>query len=143
MEGLLGAGALLKISTYVEAAQRAADAILSRQRVDGSLPGCFDAAWHPVARWSCLTGEAQTAIVWLRLFELTGNRPYSRAADRVLRRLERTQHLDARDPGVRGGIKGSHPIWGDYAPFEYPSWAAKFFADALMLELRAREGYDA
>jgi hypothetical protein len=36
---------------------------------------------------------------------------------------------------VRGGIAGSAPIWGDYSRFEYPNWAAKFFADALMMDL--------
>ncbi len=47
-----------------------------------------------------------------------------------------TQQLTAKSPGVRGGIKGSHPIWGAYEPYEYPSWAVKFFSDALMLEER-------
>ena len=32
-----------------------------------------------------------------------------------------------------GGIPGSLPLWGSYAPFTYPSWAAKFFIDALLL----------
>ena len=32
-------------------------------------------------------------------------------------------------------IKGSFPIDGDYAPYEYVSWAAKFLADSLMLEM--------
>jgi hypothetical protein len=36
---------------------------------------------------------------------------------------------------VRGGIAGSAPIWGDYSRFEYPNWAAKFFADALMMDM--------
>jgi hypothetical protein len=36
---------------------------------------------------------------------------------------------------VRGGIAGSLPIWGDYSRFEYPNWAAKFFADALLMDL--------
>ena len=36
-----------------------------------------------------------------------------------------------REP-TRGGIKGSHPIWGGYDPFRYPNWAAKFFVDALL-----------
>ena len=37
--------------------------------------------------------------------------------------------------GTHGGIKGSHPVWGGYDPFRYPNWAAKFFADALMMDL--------
>jgi len=36
---------------------------------------------------------------------------------------------------VRGGIAGSWPIWGAYSRFEFPNWAAKFFADALMLNM--------
>jgi len=27
------------------------------------------------------------------------------------------------------------PIWGGYSRFEYPNWAPKFFADALILDL--------
>ena len=27
-------------------------------------------------------------------------------------------------------------MWGGYGPFEYLNWAAKFFADALLLETR-------
>ena len=34
-----------------------------------------------------------------------------------------------------GGIAGSFPIWGKYIHYCYPNWAAKFFADSLMLEL--------
>ena len=36
---------------------------------------------------------------------------------------------------LRGGIAGSAPIWGDYSRFEFPNWAAKFFADALMMDM--------
>ena len=137
MEGFLEAGVLLGRPAYVEAARRTADALLERQGRDGSLPGCFDAEWRTAARWSCLTGDAQTAIIWLRFAELTGGRRYLEAGRRINRYLMSSQDLSARDPGVRGGIKGSHPIWGEYAPYEYLNWAAKFFADALMLELRA------
>src|SRR5690349_11059013 len=136
MEGLLEAGVRLKNPAYVDASRRAADALRERQQRDGSLAGRFDASWRPAARWSCLTGDAQLALVWLRLSELTGEPGYRGAAGRMLRFLEATQDLDASDPGVRGGIKGSQPIWGPYGPFEYLNWAAKFFADALLLEIR-------
>ncbi|HXH83827.1 MAG TPA: hypothetical protein VNN07_13005, partial [Candidatus Tectomicrobia bacterium] len=134
MEGLLEAGVIAKDERFVEAARRAADALLVLQRADGSLAGRFDATWRPSARWSCLTGDAQTAIVWLRLAHLTGDARYARAAVRMNRFLMATQDLSAADGGVRGGIKGSHPIHGDYGRYEYLNWAAKFFADALMLE---------
>ena len=37
-------------------------------------------------------------------------------------------------PEIRGGIKGSFPIDGQYGQYEYLNWAAKFFADALMID---------
>jgi len=78
--------------------------------------------------------------VWLRLARLTGQAPYREAAERALRYLMAAQDLDARDPGVRGGVKGSQPIWGGYAAWEYLNWAAKFLADALLLHLGADLG---
>jgi rhamnogalacturonyl hydrolase YesR len=134
MEGVLEIGAFLRVPRYIEATRRTADALLVRQRPDGSLAGCFDASWRPAAGWSCLTGDAQTALVWLRLFQLTGERQYRDAAVRVNHFLATTQNLTADDPGVRGGIKGSQPVWGGYGPYEYLNWAAKFYADALLLE---------
>lgn len=138
MEGLLEAGAILGEPSFVQAAERAASALLLRQRPDGSLAGRFDASWRPCGRWSCLSGDAQTAIVWLRLHRLTGSIRYLGAATRILDYVRATQDLGSADPGVRGGIKGSDPIWAEYGPDEYLNWAAKFFADALILERAAR-----
>ncbi len=140
MEGLLEAGALAGETSLIDAARRAADALVACQRPDGSLGGRFDAEWRPAARWSCLTGDAQTSIVWLRLGELTGERRYAEAARRMNRYLMSSQDLQAADPGVRGGIKGSDPIYAEYGSHEYLNWAAKFFADALMLEARVAAG---
>ncbi len=120
MEGLLEAGVILEESRYIEAARRAADALLGNQKSDGSLAGRFNAQWAPIGYWSCLTGDAQTALVWFRLFQLTGDSKYLNAARRMNRYLMGTQNLAAMDSGIRGGIKGSHPIWGEYAPYEFP-----------------------
>ena len=138
MEGLFEAGSFLGETRFKTAAKLAADALLARQRPDGSLAGRFDREWIDASRWSCLTGDAQTAIVWLRLYETTGDRRYLQAAERMNRYLSSTQDRAASDSGIRGGIKGSQPIWGEYGAYEYLNWAAKFFADALMLEIRAK-----
>lgn len=137
MEGLFEAGALLGEPRFQAAARRAADALLAKQRPDGSLSGQFDSNWNECATWSCLTGDAQTAIVWFRLHEQTGDARYLEAATRINRYLSSIQDLTATDPGIRGGIKGSHPISGEYGTYEYLNWAAKFFADALILEVRS------
>ena len=90
-----------------------------------------------------MTGDAQTAIVWLRLYEVTGVDRYREAAQAVNHYLASTQDLASKDEGIRGGVKGSQPIWGEYGSFEYLNWAAKFYADALMLELKTLERSDA
>ncbi len=135
MEGLVEASAILNIPRYLEAARMTADALLDLLRPDGSLAGRFDSSWRPTVRWSCLTGNAQTAVVWFRLSELDKDSRYSDAARRVNRYLCSTQNLVSSHPGICGGIKGSQPIWASYGRFQYLSWAAKFLSDSLMLEL--------
>ena len=140
MEGLLESGVLLDAPAYVAAARRAADALIPKLRDDGSLAGQFDDRWDAAAEWSCLTGDAQTAIVWLRLHQLTGAARYFEAAVRLNRFVMATQNIADSNPGIRGGVAGSHPISGAYHANQYPNWAAKFLADALMLERRIVRG---
>jgi hypothetical protein len=135
----VGAGALLGEERFYAAAMKTARALVDRQRPDGSLAGRFDEAWTPTGRWSCLTGDAQTAIVCFRLYEATHDRTWRDAAAKINRFLMSVQPTDSPNVGILGGIAGSYPIWGEYAPFEFPNWAAKFFADALMLETRLAE----
>src|SRR5437899_2290286 len=61
-----------------------------------------------------------------------GRSPKRELVPAVLRFLKRTQNRHTREPGVRGGIKGSWPVGGDYGAYEVLNWATKFFADALM-----------
>jgi len=137
MEGLFEAGAILGDMRFTRAAQCAADVLVGKQRPDGSLAGRFDSEWNESASWSCLTGDAQISVVWLRLFQTTHEERYLLAAQKMNRYLSSIQDLAAVDPGIRGGIKGSQPIWGEYGAYELLNWAAKFFADALLLEIRA------
>jgi hypothetical protein len=135
-ESLLAAGGILDEAAYSEAARSTAEALLVAQRPDGSLAGRFDSEWRSAVAWSCLTGSAQTAVIWLRLFERTGDARYFDAARRANQQLCGTQDISSNRPGIRGGIKGSHPVWSRYLSFVYINWAAKFFADALMLDQR-------
>lgn len=135
--GLLEARTILQEPQYIQAAAKTADALLIKQRKDGALHGEYDQGWRPTVGWTCLTGNAQTAIIWLKLYTLSGNKTYFEAAKRANVFLKRTKNLGAKEPGVRGGIKGSHPIQGGYMPYAYPNWAAKLFLDTLMLEERA------
>jgi hypothetical protein len=57
---------------------------------------------------------------------------YAEAARRAIQFVSRTQQLKAENPGIRGGIAGSTPIYGHYERFTYPNWATKFYIDALL-----------
>jgi len=136
IRGFLESGALLGEPRYVEAALRAARGLAGVQRADGWLAGTYADGWRADARYCCLTGVAQMSINWTRLAQLTGADALRGPARAALSYLKGTQRLFHADPAVRGGIAGSAPIWGDYSRFEYPNWAAKFFADALMMDWR-------
>ncbi|MEK6984368.1 MAG: hypothetical protein AABX33_07375 [Nanoarchaeota archaeon] len=134
MQGILEAGIYLKNLKYINSARTTADILLELQREDGSLAGSFDRDWKSSVSWSCLTGNAQTSIVWLRLHILTKDKKYLTAAKRINNYLKSTQDLKSGNRGINGGIKGAYPVYGWYAPFCYINWGAKFFIDALMLE---------
>lgn len=100
------------------------------------LPGTLGPDWASRDRWSCLTGDAQLAIVFIKLFCRNGDPRYLNAALKLIDQVKATQSLKAVNRGVRGAVAGSYPIWGTYTRFGYPNWAAKFLADAIMLAAR-------
>jgi uncharacterized protein YyaL (SSP411 family) len=131
-EGLLESGLILNEASYVTSAEKVAQALLERQRPDGSLASTFDAAWEPTSRSSCLTGSCQIALLWLRFYGLSGHTSYLDAARKAIAFVAATQNLSTSNPNIRGAIAGSYPIYGRYERLKYPNWAAKFFIDALL-----------
>lgn len=133
--GILEVGLLTSKSHFVDAATRMARAVAATQRHDGALPGRLDADWKPASRWTCVTGNAQMAIIWQRLATVTGEHSLSPAAENARRFIMSIQDAMTSHDGIRGAIPGSHPRKGGYMKNRYPNWAAKFFMDALMLQL--------
>lgn len=133
LRGLLEGYCYSRDPRLLEAARRTADGVLTALRGDGFLPGRLAPDWSSKVRWACLTGTAQVAICWFLLFQETGELRYQRAAVAANSYVRRTVRLDAVS-GIRGGVKGSFPVNGDYGKYEYLSWAAKFLVDALLLE---------
>ena len=133
IRGVLESAHLLREARYEETAVRAADAMLEHVREDGWIPGQIDEDGRSGARYCCLTGNCQLAIIWFKLYQSTGSERYLDAAKRSLGFVMEHQDLTTSNPALRGAIKGSHPIWGSYAPLSYPNWAAKFFIDAVLL----------
>lgn len=137
--GILECGLLNQNHEWIMRAQITADALLLKQRKDGSLAGSYDGAWEPTSRSSCLTGNAQMAIIWLRFFQFTGEKKYLLAAERAISFLVQSQERSRIFPWIHGAIAGSKPIYGSYLPFVYPNWASKFFADAILLYLHVTQ----
>lgn len=134
IRGFLESGVLLGDERYVAAALKAATALADGQRHDGWLAGTYDDNWTSTASYCCLTGVAQMSLNWTRLAQHCGTMRLRDAARRALGYLKRNHRVDDHDMAVKGGVAGSAPIWGRYSMFEYPNWAAKFFADALMMD---------
>jgi hypothetical protein len=132
IRGLLEGGRVLKDDYLIGRAALAGQRLAATVRGDGWMAGRYRADWSPAARWSCLTGEAQMANNWMRLFQITGDEQWLRPVPAVLRFLQATQNRTTRDPGLRGGIKGSAPLSAEYGTHQVLNWATKFFVDAMI-----------
>ena len=96
------------------------------------LPGQIAESWRPAARYTCVTGNAQMALVFLALNERQPQGQWEGAARGLIDDVCIRQVGPKGAPGVRGAVPGSYPCWGKYNPLSFPNWATKFFADALL-----------
>ncbi len=140
MQGLIGIGSVTDREDFIHAARRTADSLVQLMDKDGFIPGRIGPDFKGTVDWCCLTGTAQTAIVWGRLYELTGNRAYRDAMNHANAYLMRRHDIDNEDPRLRGGVPGSWPVWGDYGRLMILNWATNFFAEALLLEQTIKGG---
>lgn len=140
--GLLECGILFGNQHYVDAASRTADALLERFETEGFLRGTFDENWRSKDGYTCLTGDAQIAIIWLRIFQITRKNRYLDAAVQLTDFLKITQDTSSKDEDIKGAIKGAYPMYGRYYSFAFPNWATKFFIDALLLRAAVTKNID-
>ena len=142
MEGLQESYRILRKEDYFNAYKKTARKVMRIFELRRFMAGDFNEKWKSSGAYSCLTGNAQIAGVWLKLFELNSDARYLSAALKLNDYTKSTQNLSSIHKGIRGGIKGSHPINGNYTPYIFPNWAAKFFADTLMLEEKVMEDFE-
>jgi hypothetical protein len=137
LRGVLEAYRFAKEADLLAAARRTGDGLLSALRDDGFLPGRLDSSWQGAVPSACLTGSVQVAHCWLILYQETGEARYRDGAFAANAFVRRTLAVGG-DENMRGGVKGSFPVDGDYGTFQYLNWAAKFLIDSQLLELRVR-----
>ena len=138
MQGLIGIGRLTGRNDLIASGQKLADAQLHIMSPDGFLPGLQRQDFSPASDWCCLTGSAQTSVVWSQLYLITGDDKYRKAVGTVNQYLM-ARH-DLRNPvlRLRGGLPGSWPVWAPYGRLQILNWATKFLVDALSLEETTR-----
>jgi hypothetical protein len=135
LQGVLEVGLLAKRMDFIEATRKCVDPLIAQIDHQGILAGRYDEEWRPAIRSSCLTGNAQIAVVCYQLYKITGVIRYKLAADKLVNALKSLQHIDSTNNySLNGAISGSFPIFGSYMRGGYPNWATKYFVDALMLQ---------
>ena len=141
LRGLIECGSILERYDVWEAIRKGFARPLEDLKRRGALPGAYAEDWSGDWRWTCPAGNCQMAIAFHRAAALDqGQSEHIEAFQRLVETVKATQALCSSHPGVRGGVKGSDPIWGPYQRFRFPNWAAKFFSDALMIEIHGKGG---
>jgi squalene-hopene cyclase-like protein len=132
LRGLLESHALLGRESWLQATVRGSEALIQRLTAQPLLVANYERGWRPAATHACLTGTVQLGGVWLRLHQLTGEERFRQAGLGAI--AQGVSYQQRSGPlSVRGALPGSFPIWGRYAPLQYPNWATKFLGDSLML----------
>jgi hypothetical protein len=139
LRGLLESHAILGEDRWLQAVERTSEVLVRKLEVRPRLPANYDEAWGIAADYSCLTGTAQLGGVWLRLSQVTGDDRWLNAG---LKAVEQAAAYQETAPlkAIHGAISGSFPVWGRYAPLQYPNWATRFLAESLMLYDDCLEG---
>ncbi|MBF0271844.1 MAG: hypothetical protein HQL98_07270 [Magnetococcales bacterium] len=141
LQGLLETGIAAGDTALIESARRGMLPIIDVLSPDGFLPGRFHADWSPASFSSCLTGNAQLAVVCFRLFQILGDGIFLEAGHRLLDFLKGLQVIGVPSSPMRGALAGSFPMFlGEYQPAGFPNWATKYLLDALLLQDRIIEG---
>lgn len=133
-EGFVESGVILGDERWIDAGRAIADKLLAYQNQHGCLAGTYDIGWQADKSFNCLTGSAQMGRVWGRLYEITAQDDYAVGVSTTNDYLCNLIHLDCKDDAIRGGLKGSHPIWGHYMTYRFPNWAPKFALDSFFKE---------
>lgn len=140
MRGLLQVHLLTQRTEILDAVTRTMDALVALFEKKGWLAAEIGPDWTFRSRHICLTGCVQLAILGFRLAHLTGRRQFVTMAERLIAQVVSTQSIEAKGKAHNGAIAGSYPIYGAYAPLQYPNWATKFMVDALLVRKAWHQG---
>lgn len=118
---------------FKQASIKAAELLRRRMEYRGRLAGAYDLQFKGRYWYSCLTGNCQMSLVWMKIYRISSDARYLSAALKALNYVIRHQRISSFDPNAHGAVPGSSPFWGRYLTLRYPNWATKFYLDASLL----------
>ena len=134
IRGFIESGQILKDDSLWNTGYNFAEKILRKFEIKKELFGAYYPDYSGISWYQCLTGNAQIAIIWLKIFSKTGDARFLNAASKAIDSVVRNQVKSSFNSNLIGAVAGSYPIYGRYMFMRYPNWAVKFLADSLMLE---------
>lgn len=134
IRGFLESSLILDDEVLWDTGYSFAEKIMLKFEIQKKLNGAYYADFKGVGWYQCLTGNVQMAIIWLKIFQHTGDARFLNAASKAIDVVVKYQIKSPLNPNLKGAVAGSLPIYGRYMALRYPNWAVKFLADALMLE---------
>lgn len=132
LRGFLECSALLNDQRLLAKARAIGNKIIELYNTHQRIAGRYDGNWRGDYRFECVTGNAQLAITFARLYQLSGEQAYFDIAKKIFSKTVHYQWL-LPSPSIFGAIPGSVPILGPYQRFAFPNWAAKFYLDAYLI----------
>ena len=138
IEGLMSCYLMNSDKSVLEIAKKTADVLLEKFEKEPHLfAGRYDKSWKVASKSSCMTGNAQISMCWIKLCHVTKNERYLQAAKGMINCLMQAQ-IKSSFPMINGAVPSSYPFWGEYNAYTINSWGVKYFADALMLEYKIK-----
>lgn len=139
LQGLIEFYALTGDQRFLDAVKASCDRVVRLYGTRRKLTSELGDDWKSLSSHLCLTGYAQLSIILFDLFRITSENSYLNTALNLLDDVSRSQDIRKGNP-YSGAIKGSRPVYGRYAPLQYPNWATKFYVDALLAKQKALTG---
>ncbi len=134
IRGFLESSFILKDEELWNVGYLFAEKVMRQFEVQKKLHGAYYSSFKGVSWYQCLTGNVQMAIIWLKIFQKTGDARFLNSAIKAIDIVTKYQIKSSLNSNLKGAVAGSVPIYGRYMAFRYPNWAVKFLTDALILE---------
>jgi len=99
----------------------------------GKAAGRYDTHWQGDYSFICSAGNAQLALLYLRVYERLQNKKFLQVVPLLLKPLLAGQRRLSLN---KGAVPSSLPIWGPYQKWSFTNWTQKFYADALVSILK-------